>query len=94
MGGRRLPRVCPRFRRGSTRRRPTPTPVAPGLITERAARFYLAHGIDHNGYDLLTDAAAVCRLGRDGQSRPAGLGLPEPAATFRHGGRAAQHPIS
>jgi signal transduction histidine kinase len=24
------------------------------LITERAARFYLAHGIDHNGYDLLT----------------------------------------
>ncbi len=23
------------------------------LITERAARFYLAHGIDHNGYDLL-----------------------------------------
>ena len=24
------------------------------LITERAARFYLAHGIDHNGYELLT----------------------------------------
>src|SRR6185312_832093 len=31
MGGRRLPRVCPRFRRGSTRGGPTPTPVAPGL---------------------------------------------------------------
>jgi signal transduction histidine kinase len=26
------------------------------LITERAARFYLAHGIDHHGYDLLTQA--------------------------------------
>ena len=26
------------------------------LITERAARFYLAHGIDHNGYDLLAHA--------------------------------------
>ena len=26
------------------------------LITERAARFYLAHGIDHHGYDLLTEA--------------------------------------
>jgi signal transduction histidine kinase len=24
------------------------------LITERAARFYLAHGIEHTGYDLLT----------------------------------------
>jgi predicted ATPase/signal transduction histidine kinase len=26
------------------------------LITERAARFYLAHGIDHSGYDLLAQA--------------------------------------
>ena len=26
------------------------------LITERAARFYLAHGVDHAGYDLLAQA--------------------------------------
>ena len=26
------------------------------LITERAARFYLAHGLDHAGYDLLAQA--------------------------------------
>ena len=26
------------------------------LITERAARFFLAHGIDHHGYDLLAQA--------------------------------------
>jgi signal transduction histidine kinase len=26
------------------------------LITERAARFYLAHGLDHHGYDLLAQA--------------------------------------
>ena len=30
-----------------------PRPWHRALITERAARFYLAHGIDHNGYDLL-----------------------------------------
>ena len=33
-----------------------PRPWHRALITERAARFYLAHGIDHNGYDLLTQA--------------------------------------
>ena len=26
------------------------------LITERAARFYLAHGVEHAGYDLLAQA--------------------------------------
>jgi signal transduction histidine kinase len=31
-----------------------PRPWHRALITERAARFYLAHGIDHSGYDLLT----------------------------------------
>ena len=30
-----------------------PRPWHLALITERAARFYLAHGIDHSGYDLL-----------------------------------------
>ena len=30
-----------------------PRPWHRALITERAARFYLAHGIDHNGYELL-----------------------------------------
>ena len=33
-----------------------PRPWHRALITERAARFYLAHGIDHNGYELLTQA--------------------------------------
>ena len=31
-----------------------PRPWHRALITERAARFYLAHGLDHNGYELLT----------------------------------------
>ena len=30
-----------------------PRPWHRALITERAARFYLAHGLDHNGYELL-----------------------------------------
>ena len=51
------------------------------LIAERAARFYLAHGLEHAGYDLLAQARQrVPRLGRDGEGRPAGLGLPGPAA--------------
>ena len=33
-----------------------PRPWHRALITERAARFYLAHGIDHNGYALLAQA--------------------------------------
>ena len=33
-----------------------PRPWHRALITERAARFYLAHGLDHNGYELLTQA--------------------------------------
>ncbi|MGO9355988.1 MAG: AAA family ATPase [Mycobacterium sp.] len=33
-----------------------PRPWHRALITERAARFYLAHGIHHNGYDLLAQA--------------------------------------
>ena len=33
-----------------------PRPWHRALITERAARFYLAHGLDHDGYDLLTQA--------------------------------------
>ena len=52
------------------------------LIAERAARFYLAHGLDHAGYDLLAEARQeYARLGRDREGRPAGLGLPDPAAT-------------
>jgi signal transduction histidine kinase len=31
-----------------------PRPWHRALITERAARFYLAHGLDHHGYELLT----------------------------------------
>ena len=33
-----------------------PRPWHRALITERAARFYLAHGLDHHGYELLTQA--------------------------------------
>ena len=33
-----------------------PRPWHRALITERAARFYLAHGIDHIGFDLLAQA--------------------------------------
>ena len=56
------------------------------LIAERAARFYLAHGIEHAGYDLLAQARReVPRLGRDGEGRPARLGLPDPAATMPRG---------
>ena len=33
-----------------------PRPWHRALITERAARFYLAHGLDHNGYELLAQA--------------------------------------
>ena len=55
------------------------------LIAEHAARFYLAHGVDHTGYDLLAQARhALPRLGRDRQSRPAGLGLPGPATRPHH----------
>ena len=54
------------------------------LIAERAARFYLAHGLEHAGHDLLAQARqAVPRLGRDREGRPARLGLPGPAATRR-----------
>ena len=56
------------------------------LIAERAARFYLAHGVEHVGYDLLVEARQrVPRLGRDGESRPAGLGVPDAAAQARRG---------
>jgi signal transduction histidine kinase len=33
-----------------------PRPWHGALITERAARFYLAHGLEHNGYELLAQA--------------------------------------
>jgi hypothetical protein len=33
-----------------------PRPWHRALITERAARLYLAHGLDHHGYQLLTQA--------------------------------------
>jgi signal transduction histidine kinase len=33
-----------------------PRPWHRALITERAARFYLAHGLEHNGYELLAQA--------------------------------------
>ena len=65
------------------------------LIAERAARFYLAHGLEHAGYDLLAQARQrLPRLGRDREGRPAGLGLPGPAATAptRPPGNAATSP--
>ena len=63
------------------------------LIAERAARFYLAHGLDHAGYDLLAQARQdYARVGRDREGRPAGLGLPHPAASSRRDRRARRRP--
>jgi signal transduction histidine kinase len=48
-----------------------PRPWHRALIAERAARFYLAHGVEHAGYDLLTEArqeylawGAVAKVGQ------------------------------
>ena len=63
------------------------------LIAERAARFYLAHGVEHAGYDLLAQARQrVPCLGRDREGRPAGLGLPGPAAATRRDRHARRRP--
>ena len=54
------------------------------LIAERAAGFYLARGVEHVGYDLLVQARQrVPRLGCDGESRPAGLGVSSAATRAR-----------
>ena len=59
------------------------------LIAERAGRFYLAHGVEHAGYDLIAQARReLPRLGRDREGRPARLGLPHPATTTRRDRRA------
>jgi signal transduction histidine kinase len=56
VGGRRLPLSCPRLRRRPARGRRPPAAWHRALITERAARFYLAHGLEQAGYDLLAQA--------------------------------------
>ena len=54
------------------------------LIAERAARFHLAHGLDHAGFELLAQARQrVPGLGRDGEGGPARLGLSGPATGTR-----------
>ena len=63
-----------------TPRQPMPTAVAPGL--DHRTRGPLLFGPRHRPPRIRPagpGAAAVCRLGRDGQSRPARLGLPDPA---------------
>ena len=50
------------------------------LITERAARFYLAHGLDHAGLELLAQARQhYLAWGATREGRPTRLGLPHPA---------------
>src|SRR5271165_1637241 len=60
------------------------------LITERAARFYLAHGVDHAGYDLLARArqqylawGATAKAAQLDWAYPALR--PHPGATGTHG---------
>ena len=71
-----------------------PRPWHRALITERAARFFLAHGIDHVGYDLLAQArqqyAAWGATAKVAQLDWAYPSLP-PHRTRRP---AAQHPVS
>ena len=58
------------------------------LINERAARFYLAHGMGRAGAELLAAARrAYLRLGRDGEGEPARLGLPDARGLTRHRNR-------
>jgi predicted ATPase/signal transduction histidine kinase len=61
------------------------------LVTERAARFYLAHGIEHAGHDLLAQArqeylawGAVAKVGQLDWAYPALR--PQPGATADDGG--------
>ena len=61
------------------------------LITERAARFYLAHGVEHAGYDLLAQArqqylawGATAKVAQLDWAYPALR--PQPDATATHGG--------
>ncbi len=60
------------------------------LIAERAARFYLAHGIEHNGYDLLAEArqqyltwGATAKVGQLDWAYP--ILRPQPDATAADG---------
>ena len=61
------------------------------LIAERAARFYLAHGVEHVGYDLLAQArqqylawGATAKVAQLDWAYPALR--PQPDATATHGG--------
>ena len=61
------------------------------LITERAARFYLAHGVEHAGYDLLAQArqeylawGATAKVDQLDWAYP--TLRPRPDATAEHGG--------
>ena len=72
-----------------------PRPWHRALITERAARFYLAHGIDHNGYDLLAQTRQqYAAWGATAKVAQLDWAYPSLPPHFGHGGRAAQHPVS
>ncbi len=68
------------------------------LIIERAARFYLAHGVEHTGYALLADAArayaawgAAAKVRQLQQAHP-GLTAPDADSTRgRIAGRCTAH---
>ena len=60
------------------------------LIVERAARFYLAHGMEHVGYALLAEARhEYDAWGATREGRPARLGLSDAADRHRRGKRAS-----
>ena len=72
-----------------------PRPWHRALITERAARFYLAHGIDHHGYDLLTQTRQqYAAWGATAKVAQLDWAYPSLPPHSGHVGRAAQHPVS
>ena len=95
MGGRRLPRVCPRFRRGSTRRRPMRTPVAPGPDQRTRSPLLLGPRHRHIGFELLAQARQeYAAWGATAKVAQLDSAHPSAAATPRHGGGAAERPVS
>ena len=93
LGGRRLPRRRPHLRRRASRGGRTPTALAPGPdrrtcgpLLPRPRRRPHRLGASRPG------PPRIRRLGRDRESRPAGLGLPCPAATNRCDGRPRGRP--
>ena len=68
-----------------------PRPWHRALITERAARFSLAHGLEHAGFELLAQARQhYAGWGATREGGPTRLGLPHPATPPRRDRQAAR----